>query len=180
MSEKDFGRFFIDKTAPEPANHAEQTEQKSYFPRFVCPECACETLIEARCPVENTIAAIDEEYQLVYDKSFSHYVAPDEITYRCSECDYVLKDQKGNLVHGVGDLSTWLEEQAKARMAEIKFDCPVCGGHQLDDKVEIDGEGYCHRFFCCHDCGEVVTDEDEDVLREMLDWGRKCVEKHRE
>jgi transposase-like protein len=180
MSEKDFEKCSIDKTAPEPANHAEQTEQLSYSPRFVCPNCGCELLVEIRTSVEKTIAAINSNLEIIYDKQFIHGADDDEIIYRCLECDYVPTDEKGDVIRGACSISIWLEEQAKSRMSRIKFDCPFCGGHHLDDHVEIGDEGYVSRIFRCHDCGEVVSDEDEEVLRKTLEWGRKCVEKHQE
>jgi predicted RNA-binding Zn-ribbon protein involved in translation (DUF1610 family) len=156
---------------------------KSYFPRFVCPKCACEQLVEVRHHVTRTVAAIkhtdnDDWPDVIYDKSFVHGLEPEDIQYLCGDCDYVLKEiTTGEIVHSEAHLGFWLTAQAEARMANIKFTCPSCGGHQLDDNVEIDDEGFCDRLFCCHDCGEVVCDQDESALRKILEWGQKCSEK---
>ncbi len=150
---------------------------KSYVPRFVCPECRCEKLVEVRHFVEQTIAAIDSNSEIIRDKRFSHCVEPEDISYRCLDCGYVPKDQMGDVVHGTERLCDWLTKQADARMTEIRFTCPSCGGNQIDDNVEIDDEGYCSRIFRCHHCGEDVTDQEEAVLREMIRWAQKCVEK---
>ncbi len=149
----------------------------SYFPRFVCPKCACEQLLEVRHEVKNPVAAIkqpeNEDWEeIIYGDI--HDGSPGFKEYSCGECDNVIKDQRGEPLHALGELGYWLIEQAEARMATIKFTCPSCGGHTLDDNVEIDDEGYCDRIFCCHDCGEVVCDQDESTLRKILEWGQKC------
>ena len=155
----------------------------SYLPRFVCPKCACEQLVEVRNEVTNPIAAIkhmdddNEDWEeIIYDTG--HEVESDGyIEFRCGECDYVIKHGAGEPLQGTGELGYWLTDEAKARMANIKFTCPSCGGHQLDDNVKFDEEGFCGRFFCCHDCGEVVCDQDESTLRRIIEWGQKCAAK---
>jgi len=155
---------------------------KAYYPRFVCPECSCEQLIEVRHAVKETIAAVkspDHGEEIIYDKRFIHAVEPEDIDYRCLECGYVPKNEAGKVVCGTEFLAAWLLTQAEARIADIKFTCPTCGGHQFDDTAEIDDEGFCSRVFCCHDCGEEIYDGDELGLRKLLNWGEKIVEKNR-
>ncbi|MGB6066338.1 MAG: hypothetical protein WBG50_16165 [Desulfomonilaceae bacterium] len=111
----------------------------SYFPRFVCLKCACEQLLEVRHEVKKPVAAIkqpdDEGWEeIIYGNI--HDGKPGYIEYRCGECDYVIKDQRGEPLHDLGELGYWLTEQANARMANIQFTCPSCGGHQLDDNVK--------------------------------------------
>jgi hypothetical protein len=154
--------------------------EKSYHSRFVCPDCGCEHLVEVRHEVKATIGAIrksdndDDRDEIVYDKRFIHAVEPEDIDYRCLECGYVPKDQRGEVVHGIGGLCDWLTKQVEVRMNTIEFACPSCGGHHLDDNVEIDDEGFCQRTFCCHECGMEVCDEEESILRKIVEWGQKC------
>jgi predicted RNA-binding Zn-ribbon protein involved in translation (DUF1610 family) len=156
---------------------------KSCLPRFVCPKCGCEQLVEVRHEVIKAIGAIeiecpdDESWEeIIYDTG--HEVESDGYTeFGCGECDYVIKDNFGEAMCERGELREWLTDHAEHRMANIKFTCPSCGGHQLDDNVKFDDEGFCGRFFCCHNCGEVVCDQDESTLRKILEWGQKCSSK---
>jgi len=137
--------------------------------------------VEVRHEVRKAIRAIerlddDSETweEIIYDDNNVH---PGYSEYHCGECDYVIKHGAGEPLQDTGELGYWLTDEAKARMANIKFTCPSCGGHQLDDNVKFDDEGFCGRFFCCHDCGEVACDQDESTLRKIIEWGQKCSEK---
>jgi DNA-directed RNA polymerase subunit RPC12/RpoP len=156
--------------------------KKSYLPRSVCTECGCEQLVEERLRVRRTIAAIredgdEEDLEIVYDKRYIHAVEPEHIEYHCLECGYVVPDKEGKPLHGIDMLAYWLLDQAAARRGDLKFECPKCGGTQLEDRVEIDAEGFCERSFHCGDCGELICDEEESTLRKILEWGQKCSEK---
>ena len=155
----------------------------SYFPRFVCPKCACEQLVEVHNEETNAIWLIkhtdDDREEIIYDGDHDANRAG-YIEFSCAECYSVIKDRSGEPLQGSGELGYWLTDQAEARMASIKFTCPTCGGHQLDDNVKFADEGSGGRFFCCHDCGEVVCDQDESTLRKILEWGHKCSAKRQQ
>jgi len=156
---------------------------KTYLSRFVCPnrECQSERLVEERRRVRKSIAAIrDDLLEIVYDKRYVHGVEDEDISYHCGECGYTLQDASGNTLHGEDNMAEWLLEQAAARRENLKFTCPHCGGGQLVDKVEIDPEGFCNRSFHCGDCGELICDEEERILRKMLEWEQKCAEKRKD
>jgi len=133
-----------------------------------------------RRSVSHTIAAIelgDGGANVIYDNRFAATDEPEDIDYHCRECGYVPRDRRGEVVRGTDSFLDWLIKQSRARMASIKFTCPSCGGHQIDDNVKIDEEESYHRIFCCRGCGEEVCDEAESILRKMLESEQKFPRK---
>jgi len=137
--------------------------------------------VEERRIVHKSLAAIrDDLLEIIYDKRFVHGSEDEDISYHCGECGHVLQDGSGNTLHGYDILAEWLLEQAAARYESLKFTCPHCGGKHLEDRVEMDSEGFCNRAFHCGDCGGLICDEEERILRKMLEWEQMCAEKRKD
>ncbi|MGO9566347.1 MAG: hypothetical protein ACLP5H_02280 [Desulfomonilaceae bacterium] len=155
--------------------------KNSGSPRFVCPRCGCEQLMEVRLEVYKPITAINaDNFLIVYDQNPMYGVGPRGTEYRCRECEYVVRDPIGNPIDEVESLAIWLRDQAAARREGFEFTCPHCGGSHLLDRVAIDSDGHGERSFDCGDCGALICDEEERVMKMMLEWEQMCAAKRKD